>query len=436
MKILIYLLSTGIALGTLSACASISNAVDDDVYVTKGVEIPVNESLNDETSYTSYKYNKERENGTTQYVTNNYGNNYGYRTGYNNYGYNPYGYSPYYGYQPHYGYNSHHRPWRYVPGYGRSYVGYSPHFGFSYSSGFGFGMGYGYSPYGYSPYGYGYGNGYGYNPYGYNPYNYNPYNYNPYGYNNPYQYNGSNNGNHTGNSSSGGNWGNSTSSSTTHYRGPRGSSGGGVVTRNNAPGVLKTGTFDSGNTKNQLSRGTTSENFSGKNQKINVQPVEKENIITRSTDNNVIRDSKNVQSGSVNPAVSPVRGTVRGNTREVENNLTTPVRVSPSNENKSVSPSNYNNRGTAPITPSRSNPTIQREAPSPVRNSGSGNIRQENPSRNQMQSQPSQRVSPQMNQQSRPSSPSASPSNRGSGSNSGATSRPSSSGTSRPSGGR
>ena len=48
MKNFIYLLSTGIALGALSSCASISHTVDDDVYVTKGVEIPVDESLNDE----------------------------------------------------------------------------------------------------------------------------------------------------------------------------------------------------------------------------------------------------------------------------------------------------------------------------------------------------------------------------------------------------
>ena len=60
MKHFIYILSTGIALGALSSCASISHTVDDDVYVTKGVEIPVDESLNDETSYTAYKYNKER----------------------------------------------------------------------------------------------------------------------------------------------------------------------------------------------------------------------------------------------------------------------------------------------------------------------------------------------------------------------------------------
>jgi hypothetical protein len=147
----------------ISSCYSPKLLVDDDVYVLKNNELPVGESLNDETSYATFK-NKQN----TGMVSSNYYNNfddlsyyplcrnasyfymgcgcsfYAYSHFYSNRPYNQFGYSPYF-YSP------------YAP------FGYDPFY-----NSMGFYNPYGYNPYGFNPYG---GYGYGYGNYGNSSYN-------------------------------------------------------------------------------------------------------------------------------------------------------------------------------------------------------------------------------------------------------------------------
>lgn len=142
-------LAIGSSLAILSSCYSPKFMVDDDVYVLKANEIPLGESMNDETSYSNFREN--RRNGVNSqysndyYIVNNsfnngwYGNNMMFGTNswfrpsfaifynpYMGYSYDPYGYYYGYGYPyfGHYGYN-YYDPYSY---YGGNYGYYSPFF--------------------------------------------------------------------------------------------------------------------------------------------------------------------------------------------------------------------------------------------------------------------------------------------------------------------
>lgn len=166
-----------------TSCYSPKLLVDDDVYVLKSNELPIGESLNDETSYSTFK---NRQN--SDMVSSNYYNNiddlnyYPLCRNSSNFfigcGCSFYAYSHFYGYRS---YNQ----------FGNSSMFYNP-----------------YSPFGYDPF---------YNSMGY----YNPYGYNPYGYD-PYGFYGSGYGNY-GNTSY--NQGNVTTNYN-HHSGPRGSMSG------------------------------------------------------------------------------------------------------------------------------------------------------------------------------------------------------------------
>lgn len=241
MKNLIHVSIFALALGSLNSCASISNVADDDVYVVKPSQIPMGESLDDETSYMAYKYKKDQNNNLTTYRNPNVGAfGMGYAYGYRNYNdpflFNPYMYNPYGFYDP-YGYYSPYGHYGsglgYIPGYGWSYIGPNPYYGGYY----GYHNYFGNSIWG-NPY-YGYGSGYGY--YGGGMYGSGFWGGNPYygGYYGGY-YGNNNNGWGNGGNAGGG------STSYNHYRGPRGGgSGGGVVTRRDMPGTVKMGTTPS-----------------------------------------------------------------------------------------------------------------------------------------------------------------------------------------------
>lgn len=293
-----------IALSALiSGCGSIYNgdlSGGDDMYSVKETAVPLGESINDDLSYSSYKYEKEQRNNSnlnqSTVYSNNYNNfyapsynfnyGYGFRHPMYSFGYNNYGYNSYYGYPSHlsYGYNSYYG-WGMYPSYG---------------------MGYGYTPYGY---------GYGYNPYGYghNPYGYG---YDPYGYGYTNNYYG-NYGNSYGNT---GSWGsNSTANSAPgiHYSGPRSNnSGGGVVTRKNVPNTVG------------MAQAPTS--FTPTEKVSTVRPNAKltDNISTKQSTINrpatgVINKNEGIESNRSTPAVKNVYN------NRINNTIQTPVTPNP-----------------------------------------------------------------------------------------------------------
>ncbi|MES2799417.1 MAG: hypothetical protein V4638_05325 [Bacteroidota bacterium] len=149
MKNYSYLFSLfGLSLFTLTSCYSSKFMVDDDVYVVKPNEIPVGESLTDETSFTNFKTN--RSNGVSSTYNNDY---YIINNSFNNSPFfsSMFGFSRWNNYRP------------------NNVIFYSNQFGFSYDywdSYYGF-----YDPY-YSNYNSYYGfyspyNGFGYNQNGY-----------------------------------------------------------------------------------------------------------------------------------------------------------------------------------------------------------------------------------------------------------------------------
>lgn len=177
MKVTLYLSSFVLLGGLLSSCYSNRMLVDDDVYVMKNSELPVGESLTDETNYSTYKYKQDR--GVT---VNSY-----YYDPYNIAAMNTCDCNPFY----------------FTPfdcGWGTRSYGYSGlndmYYGYGYYNAFGrYYFGPGYMNYGASQYGY-YGNMFSpyYNPYsGFyfgtsysSPYYYSNaifYNTNPFGYN-------------------------------------------------------------------------------------------------------------------------------------------------------------------------------------------------------------------------------------------------------------
>lgn len=296
----------------LNSCASISDTPDDDVYLVKSSQIPVGESLDDETNYSAYKYKKDRNNNNVSYSSGGGMNNFdpffmggfGYRP--NHFGYNPYQMYAY----PYYN----DRSWAYIPGYGWSYV-MNPYFG--------------------NPFYGGYGNYYNYYNHGYYSsfYNNNYYG-NNFGWNN-------NNNNWNNNNNNGGGSGNSNSN---HHRGPRGSiGGGGVITRSNIPGTLKSTTSPL-SSSNVLGSGTI------------VKPVGKETVMSRSNPSRqtdvTIRTNENAdfsrpgrtQGGISNSArgSSSVGSSSRGNNGFTGINNGSGSSTSPRNSGGISAPSNRN----------------------------------------------------------------------------------------------
>lgn len=127
----------------ISSCYTSREFVDDDVYILKSNELPIGESLTDETSYASYKHRKKLNKTSDNYYQEE--RNYLYETQCSRYNFDPYG-------------------------CGCSYYGWNM-----------------YSNYRYNPYGLYYGHGmyYAFGNYVYDPFSgmyvYNPF-YNPYDY--------------------------------------------------------------------------------------------------------------------------------------------------------------------------------------------------------------------------------------------------------------
>lgn len=211
----------------LSSCSSIYNgnlSGGDDLYSVKETAVPLGESINDDLSYASYKYQKQQANRNSNTAQNTvYSNNYADF-------YSPYA-NNYYG-----GMGFRHPMFS----FGLSNYGYYSCYGYPSYLSYGYNPYYGWGTYPYSSFGYGYGHSpYGYNPYGYNPYGYNPYGYGYYG--NGYYGNNYYGNNYYGNSSNN-NWNNNSSGNTStgiHYSGPRSNnSGGGIVTRKDIPNTV------------------------------------------------------------------------------------------------------------------------------------------------------------------------------------------------------
>lgn len=59
MKSFLYLAFIALSFSTLTSCLSPKTLIDDDVYVVKNSALPVGESLNDESSYSSYRYKRD-----------------------------------------------------------------------------------------------------------------------------------------------------------------------------------------------------------------------------------------------------------------------------------------------------------------------------------------------------------------------------------------
>jgi hypothetical protein len=149
MKVTLYLSSFVLLGGVLCSCYSNRMLVDDDVYIMKNAELPVGESLIDETNYSTYKYKQDR--GVT---ANAY-----YYDPYNIAAMNACGCDPFY-------FSA------FDCGWGSRNYGYSGlndmYYGYGYHNAFGrYLFGPGYMNYGASQYGY-YGNMFSpyYNPYG------------------------------------------------------------------------------------------------------------------------------------------------------------------------------------------------------------------------------------------------------------------------------
>jgi hypothetical protein len=327
----------------LSSCSSIYNgnlSGGDDLYSVKETAVPLGESVNDDLSYASYKYQKQQ--GERQQNNQNSQNTV-YSNNYNNF------YSPYYNYNNNYYGMSMKHP---MYSFGYSNYGYNSFYGYPSALSYGYSPYYGFDPYGYNSYGYGYNPyGYGYNPYGYG---YNPY-HNPYGSNGYYGNNGGNSGNVGGNS---GNSGSSNQSTGIHYSGPRSNnSGGGVVTRRDVPNTVGLSPISQGAIV------SSKENIS----KLNPNTKLTDGLTPQVT--NVNRMSDNI-----NPVVSTPRQGINTPTRgdiQVTTPINTPINIqpqiiSPVRDNSIFRPSNGNaSNPSRSIEPARGNFNIQ-ETPAPT----------------------------------------------------------------------
>jgi hypothetical protein len=128
MKIiwLIYLFS---ALSILSSCRSALDITDDDVYIVGAGELPLGESLNDETSYSNYREERANDQDADYFSANGplYSSNFLMFSPYSNWGYTPYWSGFYMGYG---------NPWCYGYGwnmYGMNY--WDPYYGYYYPYG-------------------------------------------------------------------------------------------------------------------------------------------------------------------------------------------------------------------------------------------------------------------------------------------------------------
>jgi hypothetical protein len=347
----------------MHSCMSISEVIDDDVYVMKGPSLPITESLDDETSYSTYRYKKDRGRNHVDYFDSyQYGRSphhhgmYGmrpqwmYRPGFGwviRYSHHPYGYDPFWG-GGHYGYNPY--------GYGGMY-GYNPYYGYGYPSDF---YMYGHNPYGSSfnyyndPYMVG---GYGWNPYG-----------NPWG--NQWGNNLNNGGNFTGNNP---NWGGNTTTSGNHHTGPRGSfGGGGVGTRpGNNPGILKSGQQS---TNTFVKTDTKTNTVSASKGNLDKKPISTGDLTSKSNFRTVTSNS-NISNSKTNNNTSFVSGEkTRNYNKPGEIGNTSNSRQSAnSGSSNGVSISRGNSSGTTGNSPSRT--TIgNSNSSSPSRSTGSGSI--------------------------------------------------------------
>ena len=216
---------------SLSSCNGISHVTDDDVYVLKSPVLPADEAVNDESTYESYRYRRDRGDFDVHY-----GN------------YNRYWLPTYVRFGTYSAFND---PF-YYPNQCNTYGSYGIQNGY-YNNYYGYGTnhcGCGNNYYGYNNYGY-YNNGF----------------YNNY-YGNGY-YNNSYNGKGTGNGSGAGNY---TVVSSNFHSGPRNSvSGISVPRRSSAPG-MKGMMIQGNNTKNRTFSSTARESSTGR--RINTSPTE------------------------------------------------------------------------------------------------------------------------------------------------------------------
>lgn len=307
MKVTLYLSSFVLLGGVLSSCYSNRMLVDDDVYVMKNAELPVGESLTDETNYSTYKYKKEK--GVTA----------------NSYYYDPYNISAMN--------NCDCNPFYFTPfdcGWGNRYYGsyhlYDMYYGYGYYNAFGHNM---MNPYTYNSL-------YGpmFNPYGFS---YGAY-YSPYYYNNSWYY-GSNPYIGYNGYSYGGSYVGNNGTIYNQHSGPRGSIGGmsNNGNRNNSL-VLKSPTIASSN--------NGSHSVVSKPQSNRILAGQQQSLGSRST----VSAEKNI-SRPTSGTIKPTQARPSYTSSEVRQNNTgvnTPVRQS---SERSTTPSRNSNesinRGTS-----------------------------------------------------------------------------------------
>lgn len=384
-------LSLIVSTALVSSCASISDVVDDDVYVMKGPSLPIGESLDDETAYSTYKYKKDKTNSESIYY-HNYDSRFSDRYGYSGFG-NPYS-------MMHFG-NRNPIRWVFIPGRGwvmMAGFGYNPY-------------GFGYNPYGYGGFG-GYGDMYGY---GYDPYfdmHYNPYYYgngfysnnfyDPWGWNSPwgngwnnYGWGGNNFGNNGWNNNGWNNNGGGTTTKPNHHSGPRGSYGGGGISSRPSvgSGVVKVG-------QSNPSSYSVSNIKSGSRNGVVAKPVGKEEIISS------LPASKS--GSSFKPSDSKVQEKTYNRPGQVTTNATNTSGRNATYQTTSGAPSRTGNQVGNSGSSSRTGNSGGSVAPSRNANSG-GSV---SPSRNSGGSGSS--VSPSRNGGSGSSGGSVSPSRGGS----------------------
>lgn len=356
---------------SLSSCMSISDVASDDVYVMKGASIPISESLTDETSYSTFKYKKERNNRVDYYADNRsiFGRYNRYNSPYMGYNYNPYyNMNPYFG-NPHFGH--HGGGLMYMPGMGWTFAGgymnpygmYGhPHQMYGYGDYYG---GFCHVPYmGYNPYSswnsWGHNGWYG-NSWGHSGYYGNNWGNNGWGNNAWGNNNGWGNNNNWGNNNGGNNGGTTAGN---HFTGPRGSVGGsGVPVRNSSyVGTVKSG-------ENPVA--TTGRNINSTERvpsTVSRTPVGRGEL-TRSNSNREAGNTINTgNTGTVGRTQSNKTDVQRAPARQETFNRPGEVNTAPVDNGNTRVNSGTNSRVTTPSRNSGSGSTVT----TPSRNSGSG----------------------------------------------------------------
>lgn len=312
MKVTLYLSSFVLLGGVLSSCYSNRMLVDDDLYVMKNAELPVGESLTDETNYATYKYKKDRGVTANSYYYDPYN-----ITAMNNCNCNPFYFTPF------------------DCGWGNRYFGSFRLYEMYYSYGYYNAFGHNYmNQFSYNPYGY-YGSAYGflYNPYGFSAGSYmSPFYYNTsmyYGNNPYYGMNGF---------AYGGNYVGNNGTIYNQHNGPRGSIGGisNNENRNNSSVVKSPSTFASANgSTTVVSKPQSNRSVAGDRQKPQVrndQGLPKSNARPAISSVKPSQTRPSYVSSSARPGASgtsnsvrqtPVRGTTTRPTTEPINRGTT-----------------------------------------------------------------------------------------------------------------